>query len=141
MNESLSIGQVASAAGVNASAIRYYEKIDLLVPDERQSGHRRYDKSAVRKLNVIGIAQRAGFSLDEIRLLVTPVEAGSDISERLRELAESKLPDVESAIAELHSVQEWLNAAKGCDCNDLDVCGLFAKTNELPQGGATVSCC
>lgn len=141
MDESLSIGQVASAAGVNASAIRYYEKIDLLVPDERQSGHRRYDPSAVRKLNVIGIAQRAGFSLDEIRLLVTPVEAGSDVSQRLRDLAVAKLPDVEAAIAELHSVQDWLTAAKGCDCNDLDVCGLFAEADELPQVGSEANCC
>ena len=141
MEESLSIGQVASAAGVNASAIRYYERIDLLVPDERQSGHRRYDASAVRKLNVIGIAQRAGFSLDEIRLLVTPVEAGSDVSERLRDLADAKLPDVEAAIAELHSVQDWLTAAKGCDCNDLDVCGLFAESDELPQASSAANCC
>lgn len=141
MEESLSIGQVASAAGVNASAIRYYERIDLLVRDERQSGHRRYDASAVRKLNVIGIAQRAGFSLDEIRLLITPVEAGSDVSERLRALADAKLPDVEAAIAELHSVQDWLTAAKGCDCNDLDVCGLFAETDELPQARSAANCC
>ncbi len=126
---------------MNASAIRYYEKIDLLVPDARQSGHRRYDESAVRKLNVIGIAQRAGFSLDEIRLLVTPVEAGSEVSARLRDLADAKLPDVEAAIAELHSVQEWLNAAKGCDCNDLDVCGLFAESDELPQAGSAANCC
>lgn len=141
MDESLSIGQVAAAAGVNASALRYYEKIDLLAPDERQSGHRRYDASAVRKLNVIGIAQRAGFSLDQVRLLVTPVKAGSNVSEQLRALAELKLPEVETAIAELHSVRDWLNAAKGCDCNDLDVCGLFAAGDELPQASAAVKCC
>lgn len=141
MNETLSIGQVAAAAGVNASAIRYYEKIELLTPDERQSGHRRYDESAVRKLNVIGIAQRAGFSLDEIRLLVTPVEAGSDVSARLREMANTKLPDVESAISELHSVKHWLNAAKRCDCNDLDVCGLFAESDELAQVSSDERCC
>lgn len=141
MDESLSIGQVAAAAGVNASAIRYYEKIDLLVPDERQSGHRRYNEAAIRKLNVIAIAQRAGFSLDEIRLLVTPVEAGSDVSKQLRELAEAKLPDVEAAISELHSVREWLSAAKGCDCNDLDVCALFVEGDDLPQAGSAGACC
>ncbi|MFY9487152.1 MAG: MerR family transcriptional regulator, partial [Solirubrobacterales bacterium] len=136
-----SIGQVASAAGVNASAIRYYEKIDLLVPDERQSGHRRYDPAAVRKLTVIGIAQRAGFTLDEIKLLVTPVEAGSEISERLRNLANKKLPEVEGAIAELHSIHSWLSAATRCDCSDLDVCGLFDQRDQLPMATGAANCC
>lgn len=141
MEELLSIGQVAAAAGLNASAIRYYERVGVLEPLERAGGQRRYDETAIRKLEVIGIAQRAGFSLDEIKLLVTPVRAGSPVGEQLREMATDKLPKVEAAIKDLHSIREWMSAATRCDCEDLDVCALFDQQRELPLVSRNGTCC
>jgi MerR-like DNA binding protein len=58
----LSIGQVAAKAGINVSAIRYYERHGLLPEPDRVSGQRRYREDAVRRLAVIGAAKNAGFS-------------------------------------------------------------------------------
>lgn len=55
----------------------------MLPLPERVSGQRRYGEETVRRLEVIDIAKRAGFNLDEIRLLVSDT--------RLRELAQRKL--------------------------------------------------
>jgi MerR family transcriptional regulator, redox-sensitive transcriptional activator SoxR len=96
MNETLTIGQLAQRFGLNTSAIRYYEANGVLPEPTRVSGQRRYGPDAVRRLEVLDVAKRAGFSLDEVRVLLQSAEAGTPAFEALRELAAHKLPDVES---------------------------------------------
>jgi MerR family transcriptional regulator, redox-sensitive transcriptional activator SoxR len=117
------IGEVARRAGVRVSLIRYYEEIALLPQPARISGQRRYDESVLRRLAVIDVAQRAGLSLDEIRELI---EHGNDpMSERLRELAERRLPDIDALIERAEQVRTWLRTATGCECETIDECALF----------------
>ena len=71
------IGQVAEQAGVAASAIRYYEREGLLPEPERIGGQRRYNEDAVRRLEVIGVAKRAGFSLDDVACCSTRATVAS----------------------------------------------------------------
>jgi DNA-binding transcriptional MerR regulator len=119
----LRIGEVARAAGVRKSLIRYYEAIGLLPPAPRLSGQRRYDGSVLRRLAVIDVAQRAGLSLAEIRELL---EIGSDpFSPRLRALAERRLPEVERLIARATRMRAWLETATRCECVTVDECALF----------------
>ena len=75
------IGEVAAQAGVRVSLLRYYEEVGLLAPAERVNGQRRYDPSALRRLAVIDVAQRAGLSLEEIACATWP-SAGSRRSTR-----------------------------------------------------------
>jgi MerR family redox-sensitive transcriptional activator SoxR len=124
---SLTIGQVANAAGINTSAIRFYERQGLLPAPERAGGQRRYGESAVRRLEVIDIAKRAGFSLDEIRVLLESSDAGEPSHPRLRALAEGKLPEVEALIARAEAMREWLLMARECSCTSLELCGLFER--------------
>jgi MerR family redox-sensitive transcriptional activator SoxR len=127
----LRIGEVAQQAGVNTSLIRYYERIGLLPPPERVSGQRRYDAAVLRRLAVIDVAQRAGLSLDEIRGLL---EVGTDpISDRLKQLAQDKLPEIDALIDRAQRVRAWLTSATGCDCQSVDECGLFDNA-ALPAG-------
>ena len=117
------IGDVAAKAGVRTSRIRYYEDIGLLPSPDRVSGQRRYDESVLRRLSVIDVAQRAGFSLEEIRQLV---DHGNDpMSERLRELAEHRLPEIDALIERAERVRAWLLAASTCGCERIDECALF----------------
>ena len=129
----LTIGQVAARAGVNTSAIRYYERVGLLPPAERESGQRRYTQETVRRLGVIDVAKRAGFTLDDARvLLAADVGRGSAHGE-LRLLADRKLPEVDALIERAEAMKRWLTAARGCGCETLDVCALFEEdaTREL----------
>jgi MerR family redox-sensitive transcriptional activator SoxR len=117
------IGDVAKRAGVRVSLIRYYEELGLLSPAERVSGQRRFDETVLRRLAVIDVAQRAGLSLDEIRELV---DHGNDpMSERLRALAERRLPEIDALIECAQRVRSWLSDASSCGCERLDDCALF----------------
>ena len=127
------IGEVAERAGVRTSLLRYYEGIGLVSPVERVSGQRRYDETVLRRLAVIDVAQRAGMSLDEIRLLL---EHGSEpMSGQLRELASRKLPEIDALIERATRVRAWLEAATGCECQSVDECALFDEAGSVAFAG------
>jgi MerR family transcriptional regulator, redox-sensitive transcriptional activator SoxR len=125
MNATLTVGQVAAEVGINASAVRYYERVGVLPVPERVSGQRRYAPEMVDRLRTIQAAQQAGFSLEEITQLLQGAEDGH-AAEQLRALAERKLPDVEALIERAEAMKQWLELARECRCGSLDVCGLFS---------------
>ena len=131
----LTIGQVAKRAGLNVSAIRYYEQQGLLPEAPRLHGQRRYGEETLARLGVIDVAKRAGFSLDEIRLMLTATDGGEPAHAQLQALAEQKLPEVDELIARAQRVREWLQTATGCGCETLDVCALFEAPGSLPPDG------
>jgi MerR family transcriptional regulator, redox-sensitive transcriptional activator SoxR len=122
---SLTIGQVAARAGVNTSHIRYYERVGVLPKPERIGGQRRYDEDVLNRLAIVDVAQRAGLTLDEIASLTGPDNRGGPAGDRIRDLAERKLPEVEALIARSQGVKAWLELARTCDCRTVDVCSLF----------------
>jgi MerR family transcriptional regulator, redox-sensitive transcriptional activator SoxR len=132
-NELLGIGEVANASGKAPSAIRYYESIGLLPDPARMSGRRRYPAEVVRSLAVIETAQRAGLSLDDIRLLLRASAEDAGAVEQLREVAERRLPVLCEAIARAELVREWLEQAADCCCPTLETCPLFEQPSRLPE--------
>jgi MerR family transcriptional regulator, redox-sensitive transcriptional activator SoxR len=74
---------------------------------------------------VLDVAKRAGFSLDEARVLLQRTQVGSPAHEALRGLATRKLPEVDALIERAEAMRAWLITAIGCSCNTLDVCALF----------------
>jgi MerR family transcriptional regulator, redox-sensitive transcriptional activator SoxR len=132
-NESLAIGDVARISGRAASAIRYYESIKLLPEPVRASGRRRYPADVLQSLAVIDTAQRAGLTLDDIRLLLRASAEDADAVEQLREVAERRLPVLREAIARAELVREWLEQAADCCCPTLETCPLFEQPSLLPE--------
>ena len=130
------IGDVVRLTGKAASTIRYYEEIGLITPPERISGRRRYRTEIVRELAVIETARRAGMSLEEIRLLLRASHDDPRSTERLREVAERKLPELSEAIARAEIVRRWLEDAALCHCPTLDDCPLFDEPTQLPEPNA-----
>jgi len=123
-NGLLSIGEVAGSVGLRASAIRYYEEIGLVRPAARVSGQRRYEPTAVDQLRFIGFCQGLGFSLAEIRQLVTP-PTGKSAKQRWRELVDHKLGELAAVIARARQVERILEVSRDCDCVSLDACRLL----------------
>ena len=121
----LTIGEVALRTGRRTSAIRYYEDVGLLPTPARENGRRRYDEQVIRTLAVIDTAQRAGLSLDEIKVLLGASSDDSGSIDRLREIAERKLPEITMLVEQTQQVQRWLEAAARCQCPSLDDCPLF----------------
>jgi DNA-binding transcriptional MerR regulator len=133
MGTLLTIGEIARRSGKSASTIRYYEEIGLIPAAERIDARRRYHPEFLRTLAVIDTAQRAGLALDEIRLLLEASPDDRASTERLREVAERKLPQLEQAIARAEVVRGWLEDAALCRCPTLDDCPLFDEPTRLPE--------
>ncbi len=119
----LSIGAVASEAGVATSTVRYYEDIGLLPEAERENGRRRYDSSTIDMLLVIRFCQRVGFTLDEIREILAVPESAAPQA-RWHELVDTKLAEVDAVIAQAQAVRRVLQASRECDCVTLETCTL-----------------
>jgi MerR family transcriptional regulator, redox-sensitive transcriptional activator SoxR len=124
MSSEMTIGAVARLTGKRASAIRYYEEIGLLPQPARVGGRRLYHEGILRSIAVIDTGQRAGLTLDEIKVLLHSVREGS-ASERLRQIAERKLPEITALIERSELVRGWLECAAQCECPSLEDCPLF----------------
>jgi MerR family redox-sensitive transcriptional activator SoxR len=120
------IGEIARRARLNVSAIRYYEARGLLPEALRVAGQRRYSAETLNRLRVIDVAKRAGFSLDEIRVLLDASDKGEPAHGELRELADRKLPKVDELIGRLEAVRAWLETATTCGCATIESCLLFS---------------
>jgi MerR family redox-sensitive transcriptional activator SoxR len=131
----LTIGQLAAAVGLNASAVRYYERRGVMPVPERTSGQRRYRPDAIARLRTIQAAQQVGLSLTEITQLLAGADNGES-AEVLRQLAERRLPDVEALIERAQAMKGWLELAAECRCASLDICDLFASDGPSDAGGA-----
>jgi len=106
---SMKIGEVADRGGVNLQTIRYYEREGLLPqPPRLPSGYRVYSEPTVRRLRFIKRAQELGFTLAEIRdLLSLRIDHDRDRSE-VRAIAEAKVADIEEKIRTLSAMKEAL---------------------------------
>lgn len=126
--EILTIGEVARRAGLNTSAVRYYERIGLLPPAARGNGQRRYDGKVLIHLAIIRLAQEAGFSIAEIGTLLSGFPEETPPSERWQELARRKLPEVDAQIGCLQVVRQVLEESLNCNCLTLDACAELGWT-------------
>lgn len=110
--KNLTIGLFAKAAGVNVETIRFYQRKGLLLEPERPYGSiRRYGNPDVARVRFIKAAQRLGFSLDEIRVLLK-LEDGTHCSEAA-ELGTLRLADVRARLADLGRMESALSQLVG----------------------------
>ena len=126
----MSIGEVAERVGLNASALRYYERAGLLPAAERVGGKRRYGQDAVELLLLIRFCQQVGFSLAEVGALLTPPTA-KQTKERWRELVDSKVTELDALIEQAQAIKQVLAESRDCDCVSLDACSFV--TNAAPR--------
>ncbi|MFJ9591376.1 MerR family transcriptional regulator [Streptomyces virginiae] len=122
----LGIGELARRVGMRPSALRYYESVGLLPSAERAAGRRVYPVATVRRIALIKMAQRAGFTLAEIRaLLDTDGDRGT--TRQWRALAESKLPELDRFIRQTQMLRDAVADCLACGCMNFDKCALLAE--------------
>ena len=111
MDTAYTIGQLAHAARVPTSTVRYYERIGLLSPEGRTAGnYRLYGAEALARLRFIRAAQGTGFTLDDITALLRLQDATPDACQDVQTLIETRLDDLEQRLADLRQVQRVLKA-------------------------------
>src|SRR2546428_4053994 len=106
--EELTIGEVAKQAGIHASAIRCYESVEILPVPRRVNGRRLYDSSVLDRLAVIQMAQRAGFTISEIRTLFNGFTPETPASARWEALARQKITEVDALILRAQAIKQGL---------------------------------
>ena len=118
----MKIGQLASLAGLNASAIRYYEKCGLLAPPQRVGGQRRYPTDALHRVLLIRFASDMDFTLAEIKLFLSGLRDNTPVGPRWKKLASRKLIEIERDIARPLKLKSLLQCLLGCRCASLQQC-------------------
>src|SRR5713226_1888187 len=124
----LTIGHLAREAGVNLETVRYYERQGLLAkPPRSASGYRLFPSDAARRLRFIRRAQELGFSLKEIRELLSLRVSRRTTSADIRTRAEAKIVDIEAKIKNLESMKKTLRKlTRVCDgCAPVAECPIL----------------
>jgi DNA-binding transcriptional MerR regulator len=121
--ELLTVGQLASLAGVRTDTIRYYERAGLLPAPHRTSGdHRRYAAADADRLLFIRGAQRLGLRLAEIRDLLAVRDTGVCACEPAEGMLRRHVIEIDTEIARLAGLRaqllEMLAGMPGPDCPD-----------------------
>ena len=107
----MKIGELSKLTGLTASRIRFYEKAGLIKTVERQAnGYRNYPQEAAWILEIIDSAQRAGFSLEQVRHLV-PLGEGSWDHQELLDALKAKVADIDALQERLKQSKAQLLAA------------------------------
>ena len=134
MKATLSIGDVAAATGLHASAIRYYEDAGILPKPDRVSGKRRYHPDTIDRLVLIRFCSRLGMRLTDIRgLLATP--RGTRAKEYWRRLVDGKLDELAGLINAARGVERILRESRDCDCVTLASCSWLRDERAKPPPG------
>ena len=139
----MKIGELAKEAGLAPSRIRYYEALGLIGSVDRGlNGYRQYSRETRQILEIIVTAQRAGFSLDEIRNLLPQHGKAGWSHDKLLAGLKKKLVDVEALQARLIETRAGLKAviaqietmSPGGDCFD-NTEGVLASLRDQPKLG------
>ena len=115
---SMTIGQLARAAGVNAQTIRFYERQGILpAPHRRASGYRQYSQDAVARVRFVVAAKDVGFTLEDIaELLTLRVRRGASCS-AVRGRAKARLAIIDSKLDQLRRMRrdlaQMISACRG----------------------------
>ncbi|HEX4545718.1 MAG TPA: MerR family transcriptional regulator [Candidatus Acidoferrum sp.] len=118
----MKIGELATRTAVNASAIRYYEKMGLLALPHRVNGQRRYPSDALHRVLLIRFASDMGFTLIEIKLFLNGLSDKAPVGPRWKKLAARKLVEVEQNISRSLRLKTLLEGLMHCHCASLQQC-------------------
>ena len=139
------IGEVAAQTALSRDTLRYYERRGLLGhPSRTNGGFRVYGKETLERLRFIKRAQAVGFSLDDVRQLVTFDRHGLEQCSRVRNLVATKLVELDERLSELRAFRRSLvGSLRECDAalagqrdDECPVVELGAAGKRAPRRGA-----
>lgn len=120
-------GVLAKRSGVNAETIRYYEKIELMPdPDRSSGGHRIYEEVDLQRLCFIRRCREMGFTLEEIRELLSLVDREQVSCEHVQQIAQDHVLSIRQKIKDLQRMQGTLrDLAKQCSGENVPECPII----------------
>ncbi|MGL4235845.1 Cu(I)-responsive transcriptional regulator [Tabrizicola sp.] len=133
----MNIGEAASASGVSAKMIRYYEETGLIPPAGRTgSGYRTYGPKEVQVLRFVRRARDMGFPMEKVADLLALWRDRERASADVKHLAEAQVHALEARIREMEEMKATLqHLVHACAGDDRPDCPIL---DEL--GGVAASC-
>ena len=127
--EQLKMGDLTLACGVSDQAVRLYERMGLLMPvGKTVKGYRIYDAGSVETLRFIKQAQRSGFILEEIKVLLHTDIRDEQACESMKELLDRKIHALTERLLELQGTKTVLQSLRqACDGETGPLCPAFLK--------------
>lgn len=111
----MNIGEAAKATGLSAKMIRHYESIQLLPAAKRSlSGYRRYNETDIHTLAFIQKSRVLGFSLAEIKELVSLWQDRGRESREVKQLTQKHIVSLEAKVQELKAMIGTLQQLSSC---------------------------
>lgn len=137
MQQTLTIGDLAARSGVAPSALRYYERLGLIRAGRTGGNQRRYERTELRRVAFIRIAQQVGISLEEIRAALDALPGSrTPTSADWARLSATWRGRLDERIALLTKLRDELTSCIGCGCLSLQRCRLSNPGDALGQDGA-----
>ncbi|GAA3958554.1 Cu(I)-responsive transcriptional regulator [Allohahella marinimesophila] len=137
----MNIGQAAKASGITAKMLRHYESIGLIRESQRnEAGYRLYSEADLHILRFVKHARSLGFSLDDIRHLLSLWQDGSRASADVKALALAHMAALDEKIRALSDMRSEIKAlADSCKGDQRPECPIIAglAADDESSGGMT----
>jgi len=136
-NGLLTVGELATRAGVAVSALHYYESRGLVRAERSAGNQRRYPRAALRRVAFIRAAQQLGIGLAEIAAALEqlPQQRTPNKADWAR-LSAGWRAQLDTRIAALQALRDRLDGCIGCGCLSLRACALYNPDDSCAQAGS-----
>lgn len=128
----MDISDVAKSSGVAASTLRFYEKKGLIKSIGRNGLHRLFNANVLDRLALISLGQTAGFSLDEIGIMLGNTDGPPQID---RQMLIDKAEELDNSIKRLSAMRDGLKHAAVCKAPSHMECPKFRRLLGLAASG------
>lgn len=129
----MGIGELSKITGVNIETIRFYERQELLPdPPRTAGGHRCYNRDHLKRLTFIRRSRQLGFSMKEIKELLTLVDDGGYTCGEIKEITNEHAKNVQQKIADLQRMEKMLtDISMHCADGQLPDCPIIEALSEV----------
>ncbi|NVK75276.1 MAG: redox-sensitive transcriptional activator SoxR [Oceanospirillaceae bacterium] len=135
--EWISVGVLSERTGVSVSALHFYERKGLIKSQRNASNHRQYPKHVIRIVSLIQVAQRTGFSLEDILLEFEELPNRTRVTlEDWEALGLRWQKELDRKITQLTELKSMMTDCIGCGCLSLERCKLLNPHDELAEKGS-----
>lgn len=133
----LTIGEMSARSGVAPSALRFYEQQGLIRSTRTGGNQRRYERTELRRVAFIRIAQQVGVSLERIKEALSELPDGRTPTKAdWEKLSRRWRSELDQRIALLERLRDNLTGCIGCGCLSLKSCRLYNPDDALAAEGS-----
>jgi len=128
----MTIGQVARATGISASAIRYYEAAGIIPPPPRRSGVRQYNTDVIDELKALRFYRASGIPIRDLASIARHMRGSKARREAWVSALQTRITALDSWMRKAEIIRRKLERAVGCRCNgNREACAVIQAADSI----------